>query len=221
MLAHCSERCLMKTNGRKGFDMKVQSIVTVVLLSVVVSLGIGYEHGWAQGQEQIKPAKIATVSVNGIFMKSEKHVRWQQEMDKYKTQADAELDKMKKEWDAVEADMRTRKVGSSDYVERMQSSMEKHAALNARKEFYNAEAMLRIQRWTEQLYQEILAASAKIAEAKGFDMVVAKRRLQFPSGGMDDLMDTIRSNAVLYNNEQMDVTDEVLAIIDAQDSSDN
>jgi Skp family chaperone for outer membrane proteins len=201
--------------------MKAQSIVIVILLSVVISLGIGYEHGWAQGQEEVQPARIATVSVNGIFMKSARHARWQQEMDKYRTQADAELDKMKKEWDAIEADMKTRKVGSKDYLERMQSSMEKKNALEARTEFYNAEAMLRIQRWTEQLYQDILAASAKVAEQKGFDMVVAKRQLQFPTGGMDDLMDTIRSNAVLYNNERMDITDDVLAVIDAAEDSDN
>ena len=201
--------------------MKAQSIVVVVLLSVVISLGIGYEHGWAQGQEQIKPAKIATVSVNEIFMKSARHAKWQQEMDKYKDQADAELDRMKKERDAVEADMKTRKVGSSDYLERMQSSMEKQAALKAKTEFYNAEAMLRIQRWTEKLYQDTLAAAAKIAEEKGLDMVVAKRRLQFPAEGMDDLMDTIRSNAILYNSAQMDITDDVLAIIDSQGDSDN
>ena len=201
--------------------MKAQSIVVIVLLSAVISLGIGYEHGWAQGQEQIKPAKIATVSVNEIFMKSTRHAEWQQEMDKYKDQADAELDRMKKEWDAVEADMKTRKVGSSDYLERMQSSMEKQAALKAKTEFYNAEAMLRIQRWTEKLYQDTLAAAAKIAEEKGLDMVVAKRRLQFPAEGMDDLMDTIRSNAILYNSAQMDITDDVLAIIDSQGDSDN
>jgi Skp family chaperone for outer membrane proteins len=211
----------MKTSSRKGFKMKLQSIVIVVLLSVVISLGIGYEQGWAQGQEQIKPARIATVSVNGIFMKSTRHAQWQQEMDKYKTQADTELNSMKKEWEAIEADMKTRKVGSRDYLERMQSSMEKKAALEAKREFYNAEVMLRIQGWTEQLYQEILAASAKIAEAKGFDMIVAKRELQFPSGGMDDLMDTIRSNAVLYNSEQMDITAEVLAAVDAKVSVDN
>jgi hypothetical protein len=40
----------MKTSSRKGFKMKLQSIVIVVLLSVVISLGIGYEQGWAQGQ---------------------------------------------------------------------------------------------------------------------------------------------------------------------------
>jgi len=201
--------------------MKLQSIVIVVLLSVVISLGIGYEQGWAQGQEQIKPAKIATVSVNEIFMKSARHARWQQEMDKYKTQADTELNRMKKEWEAIEADMKTRKVGTSDYLERMQISMEKQASLKAKTEYCNAEAMLRIQRWTEGLYQDILTASSKVAQEKGFDMVVAKRRLQFPSGGMDDLMDTIRSNAVLYNSEQMDITDEVLAVVDAQGGTDN
>lgn len=197
--------------------MRAQSLVVIILLIAVISVGIGYEHGWAQGQEEVKPARIATVSVNSIFMKSKKHAQWQQEMDKYKTQADAELDKMKKEWDAIEADMRTRKFGSSDYLEREQSSMEKQAALKAKTEFYNAEAMLRIQRWTEQLYKDVLAASAKVAEQKGFDMVVAKRQLQFPAEGMDDLMDTIRSNAVLYNSDRMDITDDVLAVIDAQE----
>ena len=142
-------------------------------------------------------------------------------MDKYRTQADAELDKMKKEWDAIEADMKTRKVGTKDYLERMQSSMQKQAALKAKTEFYNAEAMLRIQRWTEQLYKDVLAASAKVAEQRGFDMVVAKRQLHFPTEGMDDLMDTIRSNAGLYNNERMDITDDVLAVIDAEEDSDN
>jgi Skp family chaperone for outer membrane proteins len=212
----CSDFYPMETRSLKGSSMKTQGIVIVILVSIIITLGIGYEHGLAQDQEQIKPTKVATVGVNIIFMKSQKHAQWQQQMDEYKNQVNAELDKMNKELEAVKADMKMRKPGSNDYIERERSSMEKEAQLKSRNEFYNAEAMLRIQRWTEQLYGDILDASAKVAKEKGFDMVVAKRQLQFPSQGMDDLMDTIRSNAILYNADHMDITDAVLAVIDGE-----
>ena len=45
-------------------------------------------------------------------------------------------------------------------------------------------------------------------------MVVAKEEVEFPSAGIRDLMLSIRTNTVLYHSEHMDITNEVLAVLD-------
>jgi len=64
------------------------------------------------------------------------------------------------------------------------------------------------------LYQEILAATGVAAKQKGLDMVLVKSEPLFPSVNASELMLTVRTNQVLYHTEQMDITNDVLMVLD-------
>jgi len=196
--------------------MKVRNIVIVTLAVAAISLGLGYEQGWAKAKEEIKPARIAVVSVRRILENSKTNARWETEARAESGEIRAELDKLSKELQAIEADMATRKVGSSDYLKLMREGTEKQAILEAKEKFYQQKLTLNQQQQIEQLYQDIIAAVASVAKDKGADLVIAKEEFQFPSTSLRELTLVIQTSKVLYNAEELDITNDVLALLDKE-----
>jgi len=195
--------------------MKVKSAIVGVLLGLFLVTGMAQQYLCAKtGKPTIAPAKIAVVSIRRVFENSRKHAQWQEKIQAENKTFIAELEKLSKEIAAIRADMDTRKVASSDHLDLMRQSMEKNATLEAKENFYKQDIMMKEQRWTEQLYQEILAATGVAAKQKGLDMVLVKSEPQFPSVNASELMLTVRTNQVLYHTEQMDITNDVLMVLD-------
>jgi Skp family chaperone for outer membrane proteins len=194
--------------------MKTRNILIVILAAVIIWLGVGYEYGWAKAKEEITPARIAVVSVRRILENSKTNAQWEAKARAESEKIRAELDKLSKELQAIEADMATRKVGSNDYLNLMREGTEKQAILEAKDKFYQQELMLKQQQQIEQLYQEIIAAVASVAKDKGADLVIAKEEFQFPSTSLRELTLVIQTSKVLYNAEHMDITNDVLAVLD-------
>ncbi len=194
--------------------MKARNIIIGILAAAVISLSVVYEQGWAQTKEEIAPARIAVVSVRRILENSKTNAQWEAKVRAEGEKIRTELDKLSKEIRAIEADMATRKVGSSDYLDLMRNGTEKQAVLEAKDKFYQQEMGLKQQQQIEQLYQEILVAVANVAKEKGIDLVVAKEEFQFPSTSLRELTLVIQTSKVLYHAEHMDITNDVLAVLD-------
>jgi Skp family chaperone for outer membrane proteins len=194
--------------------MKARNIIIGILAASVISLVAGYEQGWAQTKEEIAPARIAVVSVRRILENSKTNAQWEEKVRTEGEKIRAELDKLSKEIQAIEADMATRKVGSSDYLNLMRNGTEKQALLEAKDKFYQQELGVKQQQQIELLYQEIIVAVANVAKEKGVDLVVAKEEFQFPSTSLRELTLVIQTSKVLYHAEHMDITNDVLAVLD-------
>ena len=160
--------------------MKVRNIIIGILVAAAISLSVGYEQGWAKSKDEIAPARIAVVSVRRILENSKTNAQWEAKARAESEKIRAELEKLSKELQAIEADMATRKVGSSDYLKLMGEGTEKQAILEAKDKFYQQKLTLKQQQQIEQLYQEIIAAVASVAKGKGVDLVIAKEEFQFP-----------------------------------------
>jgi len=194
--------------------MRFRKVLTVVVLGSVALAFLSYERGLAAARKEITPARIGIVSVNRILTNSNKHAQWQDKMAVEEQTVRGEIEKLGKELEAVKADMATRKIGSNDYIKLMRQALDKEAAYEARKQSYEREMSLKVQFWTESLYRDVLGVISTVAKEKGLDMVIAKEEVEFPSAGIRDLMLLIRTNKVLYHSEHMDITNEVLAVLD-------
>jgi Skp family chaperone for outer membrane proteins len=138
--------------------MKAKAMFLSCLIGAVV-LFSGYQYSGAE-PESVKPGpKIGVVSIRRIFQDCKRNVRYRQEASAEQEQIVAELDKLRKEIEAEEAGLRTLKAGSSDYLELMKGILEKQASLQARQEFHKQQLAMKDQRWTEQLYTDILRES--------------------------------------------------------------
>jgi len=117
--------------------------------------------------------------------------------------------------DAILADMKTRKAGSPDHMRLMEEGMSKTATVDSKRKFYDRKMMVEVQRWTEDLYNEIRSIVEKTAKARGLDIVLSADEIDFPAADVRDLLTIIKTNKVLYHSSRIDITEEVLAQLDS------
>ncbi|MCK5172903.1 MAG: OmpH family outer membrane protein [Planctomycetes bacterium] len=194
--------------------MRSSKAVLIILLAAIVLVTVGYNHGRAASSE-IAPAKVAVVNINKVLETSKKHAAWQEKMREEETGIRAELERLSKEMELQKLDIETRTPGSSDYLDLMRQYMEKQALLEAKEKFYEQQVTMKVQQWTEQLFQDVHSVVSDVAKRKGIDLVVSKEDLRFPAASIRDLMLTIKTTTVMYNGQGLDITDEVLVALDA------
>jgi Skp family chaperone for outer membrane proteins len=193
--------------------MKLGRILFIGFAIAVLGISFGYRQGIA-ASDKIAPAKVVIVDVTKVLKNSQKHKQWQDKMAKDEEQMKAEFQKAQKDLEALQANLNLLKVGSKDYIDAMKDFLDKKSLLDAKDKFYQEKVNIEMQQWTESLYTKMLDITAKIAQKKGVDIVLAQEELDFPSPSLQAFMTTMRTKKVLYNNAQLDITNEVLAALD-------
>jgi Skp family chaperone for outer membrane proteins len=193
--------------------MKLGRSLFIGFAITVLGISLGYRQGIA-ASDKIVPAKVAIVDVTKVLQNSQKHKQWQEKMTKEEEQVKAEFQKAQKDLEALQANLNLLKIGSKDYVDAMKEFLDKKSLLDAKDKFYQAKVDMEMQQWTESLYTQMLDITAKIAQKKGLDIVLAQEQLDLPAASLRDFMLSMRTKKVLYCNAQIDITSEVLAALD-------
>ncbi len=210
--------------------MKIRMMALVCLMTAVV-LFTGYQYSLAKSKtaaesdakKEVKNAnasssKIGVVSIRKVFEDCKRNAKYREEAKAEQDKIVAELDKMKAEIDAGKAGLKTRKEGSGDYMTLVKEVLEKQAGYQAQQEFQKQQIELKDQRWTEQLYKDILKIVRQVAQDKSLDIVFEDDEPQLPAPTVNELMLSIRTHKLLYSAGCMDITAEVLAMLDASES---
>jgi len=195
--------------------MKIRAMVLSCLIGAVV-LYMSYEYSWAEVKADKPSSKVGVVSVRKIFQDSKRNAKYTEEVVAEQRKVIAELEKLRAEVEAEEAGLNTLKTGSSDHLAQMKEVLTRQADLQAREEFYKQEMSFKDQRWTEELYKEILQITSEVAEERGLDLVLESSEIELPSLSARELMMTIRTHKLLYSTGCLDITDEVTARLDAK-----
>jgi len=206
---------VFKAEKRKGYSMKIKSIVPAGLILLIV-FGLGHQYSRAAPKGQTGGIKIGVVSVRRIFENCKRNAKYRQQAATEQNKVIAELEKLSKEIEAQQAGLRVLKPGSSDHLAQMKELLAKQARLEAEQEFYKQQMALKDQRWTEQLYADILKATDVVAVEKGLDLVFERDEIEFPAPSANELMLTIRTHKILYSGGCTDITDEVTALLDSK-----
>jgi len=194
--------------------MKLNKLLVVGFVTAVIAISFGYRQGIAAGEKQIAPSKVAVIDVTKVLQNSKKHKQWQEKMSKNEEQMKAEFEKAKKELEVLQANLNLLTSGSKDYVNAMGEFLDKKALLEAKDKFYQEKVNMEMQQWTESLYVKMLDITAKVAQKNGIDIVLAQEQLDLPSQSLRDFMLNMRTKKVLYCSTQLDITDEVLVLLD-------
>jgi Skp family chaperone for outer membrane proteins len=168
------------------------------------------------GKQAGEEPKIAVVSVRKIFQGCRRSVNYREEAIAERDRIMAELDKLSKEIEAERAGLKTLKEDSSDYMNRTKELFEKQAKYQAQQEFYKQQMELKDQLWTKQLYQDILRAAGEVAKEKGLDLVLREDDIDFSETDISELGLSMRTQKLLYSGGCSDITDEVIAQLDAE-----
>jgi len=183
------------------------SVVAVAILTAVLA-GVCLEQSRANSPEQTNCPKIGIVSVRKIFQECRRTI-------KHRQQSLAELDKLSKGVDLDKAGLKTLKPGSDDYSALMKELFDKQAKFQARQEYFKQQMQLKEQAAIEKLFNDLLTATAQVAKEKGLDMVLERSEPEFPASNNNDLTLTISTYKVLYSGGCEDITDAVMARLDA------
>lgn len=196
--------------------MKIKTIV-LACLAVIVALPMAAGYSRAGSKRTTKSAvKIGVVSILKVFQNCKGNEQYRQSAIAERARAEAELEKLAKEIEAEEAGLRTLKTGSDDHLARVKQIITKRASVQAQKEFYKQRAALKEQQWTEKVYKDVLRITAEVAKEKGLGMVLEKDEPEFPLSNYTELMTVISTHKVLYSSGCVDISDEVMARLDAE-----
>ncbi len=159
--------------------------------------------------------KVGVVSILRVFRDCKRNEKYRQAAVAQQARDDAELEKLSKSIEAEEAGLRALKAGSDDYLARVKQILTQRASLQAQQEFYKQQAILKEQQWTEAVYKDVLKIVAEVAKEKGIDIVLERDEPEFPTSNYTELMTVISTHKVLYSSGCEDISDEVLARLDA------
>ena len=158
---------------------------------------------------------MGVVGIRRIFRTCKRNEQFKQEAQTQQDQINAELNKLQAEINADKAGLQTFKMGSDDYMTQARTILENQASLQAKTNFYQQQLAVKEQQWTKALYQDIERIVGEVAVQKGLGVVFAADEVDFDSPSVNDLLLSIRLKKLLYNGGCEDITDEVLARLDA------
>ena len=192
--------------------MKLKSIVVMVL--VIIMSGFIVNAGAVRAADN-KCLKIGVVSVRKIFQDCKRNTKYRQEMTAERDKLEAELDSLSKDIDASKSKLKMLKQGSADYLSGMKDVLDKQASLQAKQEYFKRQMDMREQTVVEQLFKDVIKATGEVAKEKGFDLVLEKSEPDLPAANTNELTLTISTHKVLYSSGCEDITDAVMAKVDA------
>jgi len=171
----------------------------------------------AAAKQTMGGLKIAIVSVRRIFQECERGAGYRQQAIAEQDKIIAELEKLSKEIETDRAGLATLREDSADYVLRAKELFGKQANYQALQEFYKQHMEYKDQLWTKELYQDILFAAREIARRKGFDLVFREDEIDFSEPNITELGMAMRSQKLLYSGGCVDISDDVIARLDAEE----
>lgn len=196
--------------------MKIKAAVLGCLIAVVVLL-VGHRINLATAAPKSGrgDSKFAVVSVQKVIRDCQRSSKYRDETLAERNAKEAELNKLIKEVEAEEAGLKTLKPESLDRMARTKDVFEKRASIQARKKFYEQVMVLKEQRMIEGLYKDILRVVGEIAEQKGLAFVFERSEPVLPAMNLNALSMIIKTSKVLYSGGGVDISDEVIARLDA------
>ena len=189
--------------------------VTASILVCVAALLAAMQYGHAASQPAASTSKIGLVSVRDVFGGSKKHALYQAQTAKRVAQTRTEIEDLTKQLDTEEGALKTTlKPGTADYVKQYQIVLELRSKLQNQQELFKQQRMAEDKKWFEDLYQETLKATEAAAKERGLDLVLERTEPKFPIAS-EEVWSTVSTNKVLYGGGCPDLTNDVIARIDA------
>ncbi len=167
------------------------------------------------------PPKIATVDTGRVFreMLETKDLKQKIESDNKvlgdeKTRRDADLKEAQKNRELYNE-------GTAEFDKANQAVIEKLISMEIWGKLVTADQQRQQKVQIRNLYNKINEATKEVAEQKKLDLVLVDQKIELPKDSMEkmpieQLQQIINQRSVMYNNLKLDITNEVLAAVDAK-----
>jgi Skp family chaperone for outer membrane proteins len=193
--------------------MKFRTMVLGCLVCAII-LATGYEYLQAQPNVTGPASKIGVVSVHRALRNCQATIKFTESLRAEQEKMLKEEDTLTKEGKALADSLKAYKQDSSEYMKQLQEMVRKQSELKAVQEINPRRSRLKQMQWTQKIYKEILRITKELAAEKGLTLVLGADEPEFPFQSYDQLVMTLSTHKVLYNNGCVDLTNEVIAGLD-------
>lgn len=190
-------------------------------LIIVAVLFLVHEYSMAQANTDKPALQVGIVNVRRALRDCKATAKYRERTTAENSIIDAEEEQLTKEVQALAAGLRALKQGSSDYLAQYKEYREKQAKLQVLQEFNPQQKALKHQQWTQTLYKEILRIAKELAAKNQLPLVLGVDEPEFPMQRYEELMMALSTHKVLYSGGCLDLTDEVIAELDKEESKFN
>ena len=192
--------------------MKSRETVLCAVLVSVLLFGVYHEFGGAAGGEvKLLPARVCVVSVHRVLTEGDKAKVWKMKIDVEVSKAEDDIKKLKDDFVADKAILKTRKPDSEDHDRLLRELMEKDMELQVKENFYSQYFIARQTKWEESSFRDVLEVIEKVAKEKGIDIVLAMEDYRWPLESAKEYAMVRQTSKVLYHATDLDITDAVLS----------
>jgi Skp family chaperone for outer membrane proteins len=203
----------MAQKEKERFLMNGKTITTGILVCAV-ALVAALQYAPAASQTTAPAPRIGVVSVRHVFDGSKKHALYQAQLTKRLSQVKAQIDELARQVENEESELKMFKPGTADHLKQSQVVLEARSKLRNQEELIKLQQTLETKRWFEDLYQETLRATEAVAKERGLDLVLERTEPRFPMG-TEEAFSVISTHKVLYCGACVDLTNDVIARVDA------
>ena len=197
--------------------MKFKTMVLGCLVCAII-LATGYEYLQAQPNVTGTTLKIGVVSVHSALRNCQATLKFRERIIAEKVKMDSEEKTLATEGQALADSLRAYKADSNEYMQTFQMMVQTQSKLKALQETNPRRRALKEMQWTQKLYKEILRITRELSAKKGLTLVLGADEPEFPFQRYEELVMTLSTHKVLYNNGCVNLTSEVIVQLDKMQS---
>jgi len=169
-----------------------------------------------------QPTAIAIVDILNVFAGLEEREVLEAQLNDRVDSRKAQLDEIVEDLKNIDADVQMLTPGTDAHREKVQEGREKQAVLKARQEVLSQIVSIDMGSVRRSLFVKVEAAIAQIAEREGYDIVLFDDS-SFPIPEVNasdaDVYRAIITKSVMYRHESIDITDQVITLMNNEFSA--
>jgi len=189
-----------------------KSQVLIVAAALLLGGVLLMRHSSAQQADVTPgPTSVAVCDIEAIFRNYDRATELLDRLNEERVRIKNEYEQRGKAVQALELELGALKEGSEEYEGRLQEIQRLGIESNTYLQFSESLIRRKHHGLTEEMYREILAGIAQIAQEKGIDLILYRdEQVAQSSNDAMELLTQIRNRKVLYSREGLDITQVVL-----------
>ncbi|MBX3373959.1 MAG: OmpH family outer membrane protein [Phycisphaeraceae bacterium] len=192
-----------------------------IIAACCCTLTLGYALAMQSGRASAPPASptaVGVVDLNRLFTNIAAFEKAKQDLAALRTELESKINAKKAELEGLQGDISVLPAGSAALIRAENELMQKSFDLRAEVEFSGRKEMEAEAQAIRRIFRLIRQESAAFAQARGFELILFddSREDVFDVASLGDLMRDIGLRRVLYAVDRIDVTDELIARLNAR-----
>tara|TARA_B110000495_G_scaffold85568_1_gene73701 strand:- start:685 stop:1329 length:645 start_codon:yes stop_codon:yes gene_type:complete len=191
--------------------IKLKSYSSFMLVLLAVS-AVAWKTEATKWLVPSNPTVTVTINFETLFASLEERVFEESKVQAVIEDMNAEIEQRRQEITEYEQEFELYEAGSQKWQELLQDQQLKVLEYQAQVEYSKSRKARELSKGTRRVYMNIRESAAKLAEQNGWDYVVVNdAAITLPEGDNVDIGLEISSRRILYANDALDVTDQLIS----------